>query len=201
MYNFVRIIILTIITLILLIIILKNKSAKTKTGFIIGLIIWNVCRGILYNIPFENYFMSFETPEDIVKYMGRDNYETTIEGKETALMLYTSQNGAFIMEFVNKVDGKYKLPTTKIPKIERKLTTDYGDVTIYNVLNTQDYYMDIAWICTKDIQEIILNNDKLEFYKIYVNDDENTIIIYAKAYLEYYPNGNCLNIDGTNVYF
>lgn len=199
MYNLIRIIILSFAFGAVFFILSKNKRKNKEIIALFVIIIFNIFTFLLYNIPFENLFTSFETIESVVKYLGKDNYKTIVmDGKESAILFHAESNTSYEIEVLYKKCGKYKLPTIGVPEVDRKISTPRGDVLIWHVKNTNDYYLRISWITNLDLKNIVFNNKQLDIRKTVMN---GKIIIETEAYLEQYPNGNCLEIDGVKVNF
>lgn len=199
MYNFIRIIILSFAFGAVFFILSKNKGKNKEIIALFVIIMFNIFTFLLYNLPFENLFTSFETIESVVKYLGKDNYKTIVmEGKESAILFHAESNTSYEIEVLYKKGGKYKLPTIGVPEVDRKIKTPRGDVLIWHVKNTNDYYLRISWITNLDLKNIVFNNKQLDIHKTVMN---GKIIVEAEAYLEQYPNGNCLEIDGAKVSF
>lgn len=199
MYNLIRIIILSFALGVVFFILSKNKRKNKEIIALFVIIIFNIFTFLLYNIPFENLFTSFETIESVVKYLGKDNYKTIVmDGKESAILFHAESNTSYEIEVLYKKCGKYKLPTIGVPEVDRRIKTPRGDVLIWHVKNTNDYYLRISWITNLDLKNIVFNNKQLDIRKTVMN---GKIIIETEAYLEQYPNGNCLEIDGVKVNF
>ena len=199
MYNLIRIIILSFAFGAVFFILSKNKRKNKVIIALFVIIIFNIFTFLLYNIPFENLFTSFETIESVVKYLGKDNYKTIVmDGKESAILFHAESNTSYEIEVLYKKCGKYKLPTIGVPEVDRRIKTPRGDVLIWRVKNTNDYYLRISWITNLDLKNIVFNNKQLDIRKTVMN---GKIIIETEAYLEQYPNGNCLEIDGVKVNF
>ncbi len=199
MYNYIRIIMLSFIFVTIIWALSRTKRNNKEIKVLFAIIIFNIFTFLLYNLPFENLFTSFETIESVVKYLGKDNYKTIVmEGKESAILFHAESNTSYEIEVIYKKDGKYKLPTIGVPEVDRKISTPRGDILIWHVKNTNDYYLRISWITNLDLKSIVFNNKQLDIRKSVMN---GKIIIEAEAYLEQYPNGNCLEIDGVKVDF
>ena len=183
------------------------KKYKVKLAIVIGgaYVLLLIIDLTIWNYPFENHFVSFDSIESALKYMDNSSYTEKYEGKDSVMLEYTNPNGSHCMIFMSKENGKYKLPDRSFfILVDRYVvnikSTKYGQIKIYNLENSKDYYMRMIWSTTENINEMYFNGSKIEIEKYEVEGLGNITTIRVNAYLENYPNGNYLEIDGEKIY-
>lgn len=184
------------------------RKYKVKLTIVIGVayVLLLVIDLTIWNYPLENHFISFDSIESALKYMDNSSYTEKYEGKDSVMLAYTNPNGSHGMIFMPKENGKYKLPDRSFfILVDRYVvnikSTKYGQIKIYNLENSKDYYMGMVWLTNENISEMYFNGSKIEIEKYEEEGLENITAIRMYAYLENYPNRNCLEIDGEKIYF
>lgn len=135
---------------------------------------------LFYQIPVENAFVTFKTPEEVVSYYKFDyfrsiekTHEITLEGKESAVFLFN--DSSIIM--VKKVSGGYKLCGPANP-VGFCNTAKVDTFFVYRAPGTKDYYL-------------IGSSDTYA-----VNDDYNSEFKFSDGCLTGFVCGAYVNYDG-----
>ena len=108
---------------------------------------------ILTLFPFENLFISFDSPEAVYNYMYTGAVVDVIEG-ENSCWVFAEGSGPYI---VLKTDTGYKIASKSSVKT---ISNDYvqNEYLIYHVQNTSDYYIyGTEWSESKEVSIIDSN--------------------------------------------
>lgn len=142
--------------------------------------------------PIENLFFSFESPETAFKYYhdGKmvGNIIEVVEGRSSSMVVFIEDNSFIGRTFItHKTEKRFKIPSWfTVEKHTRNLNErKYGpfivDITIYRVVDTNDYFY-YGSISTKEDNITIIDSYNVNV-KYFYRDSENTgirtIIIYG----------------------
>lgn len=122
----------------------KRKGVRSKyflTIAMIGMIILFIFSGIF---PFENIFISFDTPENALDYWTtHGKIIHIIDGEDSCLVVYYAKDSEskIGLEYFPKDDSGYKLPTVLTKKIIICKFTNNGLIELDYIRGTNDYYI------------------------------------------------------------
>jgi hypothetical protein len=120
---------------------------KTRTQIFAGVAMYLLFI-VMLNIPFENLFYTFPTPESIFGYMldtENKTIDAVIEGKNSAVILYTGNGRGSSFEMRKNNDGYTLLPYTVRPLFVKTsiISSPTSAVQLSNIIGTDDFYIDI----------------------------------------------------------
>ena len=192
MYNLVRWVIFVIVMGSLVLLIRKrsfNKVIKSVLLVVVALILFS-----LWNIPFENYFLSFETLEKSFSYyVPQQDIEIlkTCEGENSGMLIY-KDGDTYAKYIAPKTDDGWKIGDSKTYSIECKKNIDKYSAVVYKVSNSEDRYVRITASFVDDSAEITDSNGKRfesvkhgshVSYYFYTNEDfDYTVVIDGVVY-------------------
>ena len=140
MYFFLRIIIMIILALILFLILFKKQIYKKRIISLLMIITFLSLGGLLCTFPFENLFIDFSSPEDVVKYNSEFPVKDYIYNDDSCLAI-GGNDGYESFKIIPKKDEKYKLPSFLEKERIADCLFEYGLLEIYKLKNTADYYL------------------------------------------------------------
>lgn len=192
MYNLVRWVIFVIVMGSLVLLIRKrsfNKVIKSVLLVVVALILFS-----LWNIPFENYFLSFETLEKSFSYyVPQQDIEIlkTFEGENSGMLIYKSVDG-YANYIAYKDEKGWKIGNSNTNYIESQKVLDRYSSFVYKVEGTEDRYIWITASFVDDSAEITDSNGKRfesvkhgshVSYYFYTNEDfDYTVVIDGVVY-------------------
>ncbi len=131
----------------------KNKLSKWYKLFNIAVIII-VFFGfsIAISWPFENLFVSFDSPEAAYRYLTDDPIIRVVDGKDTTFV--AAQNGRIIPKVYETKDNvvRWKLPAPNATSLQFKYVEHHISVFLHHYKGTPEYYLDIVIWSTESIQ-------------------------------------------------
>ena len=141
LYNLVRFFVFGICFLISFILVKKLSLSKKKAAFIF--IVSYIVYAVIAITPFENAFVSFESPEEAFKYSKFGKIIMVTEAEESSMVAY-QKNGKTYSSFVTyKKGGEYKLAQDWCVKKIHNKSTDSLKFSIYKIDGTSDYYLKV----------------------------------------------------------
>ncbi|GEM_PF-3604158 len=117
---------------------------KTKKGKFLSCLILIFCAAVvlLVNIfPVENLWMKFNNPEEIIEYDKKGTADNIIIGKDSCMIVYSTGNQHNGLYFAPKNENNYILPNFFTKKNIHHEFNDFGQIDVYNVSGTDDYYV------------------------------------------------------------
>lgn len=198
-YGIVRLIIWILILFVASIIIRKSKLLHKKLVLAITFIFATVLVTVIGLIPVENSVKYFDSPESVFAYRSSGKIEDIIYGKESCLLISSTDPNTYSDMIIPKTSDGYKLPSVfSIKKIADKMN-GLGSFEIYHVKDTNDYYL--SGTCFSNGNPLELSDNKNSEFTIIgtepINDETNSYYIYA--YLDNLEGEYYLNIYGIEV--
>jgi hypothetical protein len=189
-YGMIRTIFWIVVTVLL---IRFTFLGKKKLYIILTIIVCIVGLNTLSaQFPIENLFFSFKSPEAAFKYFqdGRmaGNIVKVVDGRSSSMVVFIEDNSFIGEKFITpKTDKGYVIPSWfTVEKYTRNLNErKYGpfivDITIYRVVDSNDYFY-FGSISTKEDNIAITDSNNVNV-KYFYRDSENTgirtIIFYG----------------------
>lgn len=184
MYTILRIVILLFIISIILIVNRKNTniSGRRKISKFVALSL--VFFWILLLIPFENYILNFNTPEEVFKYgFFYKDIINIVEDNDTAYITYLNSDSSFSYESVVKKNGSWKLPNNlNINKVKFIIYKDYS-ITILKSENGEKAFVKVSNMHLYDSSnQISVSDNRNSIFKTF----SSRLKIYNQDILHYY---------------
>ena len=176
---------------------MKKRGAKYQRMFCVGAVIIAIIVTIALSLlPFENLFVTFDSPDKAYEYyfLGKSNIELTVEGNECDLVV-NRKDYTYTLLIVPKTDDGWKIgigSDTKI--IDRSITPDIN-ICVYQYKNTSDYFIVIHAVNGREL--IISDENKTEFYSSERYDDylDQNFVTYF-AHIDSFDSHHSLTVDG-----
>lgn len=156
MYTAVRTILL--VTILLIGIITIRKLIAKQWQRILAIVLCMVLVSVVSAFPFENLFYSFESPEKVFNYIGKDELTGIVYGEDSCLIYYETEKNTYSYTYCKKHEDRYKLLSHFSCKKVSKSFDSNGSYEVYNVLGTNDYYVFI--FAVKPISKLEIYDDK-----------------------------------------
>lgn len=184
LYVVIRILIAVLLIAVILLINKKRPFIKKHSTLAIIIIACFSLSAVLHLIPFENAFVSFETPEEAANYYSNSDIENIIYGDSSCLILYKSETNA--RQILTKEENGWKIHTGFENKQSHMTLIDRTTVYVINLKNSTDQY-----IVIRDLSKNELNiSDNIE--SVFYRTEDGTYF----AYLSSLSNDYFLIIDG-----
>lgn len=200
LYGILRIIFWGLIYACVFLLIMRKSGIVRKKFFTtLSLILCLIFGSISSLFPIENFFISFESPSEVLHYYQTGEVDDLIYGNDSCMVIYSQRNhksGHFIVPSSEK---EYKIPSLfSVKKVSHKFDTD-GIFDIYNVLGTNDYYLTGTIISNEREIVIVDNNNKPVKSIIIEMGDTGTKTVYLYSSIRNFTSGNYLLINGVRI--
>ena len=184
------------ITLLIVLIIIKKAKKISKKKVIITIISCIILCFISGLFPIENLFIDFQSPEDVFNYTSTGEIIDIIYGNDSCMIYYSTGPNSFSYLFVKKSENGYKISSNFSTKIVSKKFDQNGSFDVYNLSETNDYYI----IGTINSEENTINifNDKDEKVECEIKRVEDTGFIYC--YIKDYTDRYYIIINGNKSF-
>jgi hypothetical protein len=196
-YTFIRIIFWVIIIIISLSLIKKLRFHR-KRIYITLIIIIALLSSISYLLPFENLFITFHTPQELFKFVYYGKIMDIIEGNDSCLIVYITNQNTYSTTIILKVRGGYKIGSSLFKK---KLTAKHfmlNYFSIYNYTQSTDNYVIGAGIVEDNNFVVSDSNDSV--IKYFIND-VGTInkTVFWYGYIGEMKDNYAISINGNKI--
>jgi len=145
----------------------------------------------LINIPIENQFIRFESPEELFHYNYSGEIYDIINGKDSCMIIYLKKDdttGAIIMR---KTEKGYK--GTGAKRAANRFDIE-GNLNVYHVKGTSDFYL--SGFTVSGAKEVIITDSADNKVKTRYNIDDEYKIIFLYTYIENYTEEYYLLVNG-----
>lgn len=188
---------LIIILLFFITALIVNRITKTKKLKILLFIVIILSLTIITSLSTTsliNHFSNFKTPENAFNFTHSEKIVDIIQGDESCMIIYKTDDNVLSWDFVLKSENKYKIPYDFTSKQVLQSLSKKGNFSIYNVKGTNDYYI-TGIIVTESDNLTIVNSDNININYIIANEiivdnkKQKTIYIYdtiKKSINDYY---------------
>ena len=201
MYNTIRLIVLVVMIVAAILILRKTKPKNTRLTYIITVAAVLLFSLIITEVPFENLFVRFSTPEKAYQYLENGMLECKTEGEKSTLVIsYENNKKHTTKTVILPKDAKgWKLGTEWSSKILYSKNFDKGLIEVLKLKGSDDYYVIVFDYSSKQSVEVT-DSENSEFAVTIRNDDNNdperfTYCAYVKDMKDDYK----LNVDGEQI--
>ena len=188
LFNLIRVLLFLLLSAFIVFIIRRSKIKHKKRLSVLAIVSCMLLISASGMFPVENLFVSFESPESVVKYAYFGKVEEAIYGQDSCMIVCSQGNRTYNRYIVPKSDKGYKIPNVfNAKKISHKFT-DVGLFETYKVNGTQDYYV-IGTIAVETDNEIGVyngNHEKVECDVAIIKDAEFICMFVPGFSNEYY---------------
>lgn len=191
LYGLIRFIIAIIIFIIIFILV---KNSKHRNILIVAdIIIVCIIGLLLHQTPFENLFIGFSSPEDVLNYTSSGQITDMVYGNNSVMIVYKTDNNINIC-FTIKEGNMYKIVTPVQLKKDSLLSKDGVAVNITTLDNIADSY---AFGTVQHNVTITDNSDSA--YKLIPTVSDTIYKFYG--YVNNYDESYSLYLDSEKVNF
>lgn len=185
-----------------------EKTVKKRKGKIPAAFAVFVCLMIVSfaaYTPVINHIAKFKTPESAFKFSHSEEIVDVVEGQESCMIIYKTNNHNLGQDFILKSGDRYEILRSFSFKRVSNTVAAKGGIDVYNVKKTKDYYITGVLIETDEDSLAVFNN-KNEGVKNFVISDLETgngkvkhIFLYDTVYgsIDDY----CLTVNGEKISF
>lgn len=141
LFTVIRVVLGLVISVFVVFKIRNSKIVRKKLITILTIILCMILLFVSAVFPIENLFINFKSPESVFNYANSGNIYKIIYGQESCMVIYSKGNSTFGHYIMPKTEKGYKVPSyfdTK--KVSHKFDKN-GLFDVYNVKETQDYYI------------------------------------------------------------
>lgn len=139
MFNIIRIVLWAVIVLMLLCMV-KFTHIKRRTAVLMVI----VCTGMVVIsgiFPTENLFIKFRSPYDVFHYVMSGDVKGLLNGKNSCAVIYSDGKYDGGNLIIPKVEDGYQIPNYFMSKRVSHRFDRNGTFDIYQVSETEDYYL------------------------------------------------------------
>ncbi len=180
MYNIIRIIIGCVFLVSSTIIIKKSKITLKRILYVVFTSITVVLITALTFLPFENLFITFNTPKTAYDYysFGKSNIELVVEGNNCDFVVDRKNNSDTHLIIPKTTDGWKIGIGLNTKRIVQKLSNGIS-IYVYQYKNTNDYFITV--LNTSGEESTVSDEYNTNFYSLKRNDD-----VRGKTFVTYY---------------
>ena len=145
MYSIIRLIIGAVILLCVTLIISKLKTKNKRKLKLFTFILCGIFVTVLSLVPFENLFITFDSPEKSYNYVYSEEIKLVVPGNESDLVVGEKDDGTLVSLIVPKTNKGWKIGRgfdTKII-VPYKLLDAKNSISVLRYKNTDDYFLSI----------------------------------------------------------
>lgn len=158
------------IVLIVIILFVSKKIHRKKKFLISSIIISFLVITLSANLPFENLFVNFDTPEKVFKYTNSGAIVDIVDGKDSCMIIYSTNRNGYNLYFVPKSKNGYKIPHYRYAKNILQEQNEKLFYVIKQTSKTNDYFL-YAFTTSKD-ENINLKSNKSNNISNFVLDND-----------------------------
>ena len=204
MFGRVRVIIGLIFFFSIIVLVSKIKVSSRRIYYVASALISIIMVTILAFIPFENLFISFNSPESVYNYVnfGPSSIKLVVKGDNSDFVI-GEKNNRDIYLIVPKTDEGWKIGTGTNMKEIYRTNTNENVVHLYQYENTDDYYITIFNI-SGGYAEITDNYGSSFLFVEKKNESLNKTFVTYYAYIHNFDapylvivNGDKIEVKGT----
>ncbi len=187
MFNIIRLIIGCIFLVCSIAIIRKSKAIRKRLMYVVFTSISVALISVLAFLPFENLFITFNSPKDAYEYynFGKSNIELIVKGDDCDFII-DRKNSSDTYLIIPKTTGGWKIGIGSNTKRIVQKFSDGITVYVYQYKNTSDYFITI--LDTNGGEATISDDYNTKFYSLERNNDS-----LEKTFVTYYAHISNLN--------
>ncbi len=209
-YSFIRYAFFLIIFYIILIVLHKKQIKIKKWVWVLIVLAYFGCVSLAGLAPIENLFITFDSPQAALNYVGSGNREVlcTVEGEDSTAVIYYPKQNEYAYLFLKKTKEGWKInPFVKSYNKTSLEESIYYDANIYRLRNSDDCYiivfmlgMSHSDITKEDV--IITDNRGTSFQDYEMESDDGLLEVFYYAYVKGLDKeGYVLTINGQTFAF
>ena len=167
----------------------KISVEKKQLLYIVSLVVSLVISVGLFLFPFENLFITFESPETVYDYVyfGENHIDCVVEGEKCGFIVGENDNSQIYLIIPKKSNGWGIGVGSDTRMISQKITNGII-VYLYQYKNTDEYFVTV--LNTAGGQSEIRDSCNSSFYSV---EKENKAL--GKTYVTYYAHISKFNLQ------
>lgn len=169
---------------------LRRKVLYISVGILLILADIALCE-----LPVENAFVTFASPESAAQYVGIDNVSYIIDGADTGLLI-SGKEGDYQERIFPKTQGGWKLSGESATHIRGFYSGTDVAIQLLQYKDTSEYYLVVICIGTPPA---LCDSAGSTFQLLQTGDGYTTDSIFA-AYIPQYNDSYAVTINGETVY-
>ena len=174
---------------------LFRKKLRRKTLYIIAAALLVMADIALCEIPVENAFVTFASPESAAQYVGIDHVSFIIDGADTGLLI-SGETGEYQERIFPKAQDGWKLSGESATHIRGFYSGTDAAIQLLQYKGTAEYYLLVIYMGTPPV---LSDSNGSAFQLLQAGDGYTTDSIFA-AYVPQYGANYAVTINGETVY-
>lgn len=174
---------------------LFRKKLRRKTLYIIAAALLVLADIALCEIPVENAFVTFASPESAAQYVGIDHVSFIIDGADTGLLI-SGETGEYQERIFPKAQDGWKLSGESATHIRGFYSGTDAAIQLLQYKDTAEYYLLVIYMGTPPV---LSDSNGSAFQLLQAGDGYTTDSIFA-AYVPQYGANYAVTINGETVY-
>lgn len=183
-------------------ILISKSNPKHRRGTLFGTIFGMVVfTSFLFYIPFENLFVTFDSPITAYNYyhVGDTAIDVRIDGENSSYVIDCESESKSTYFIIPKVEDGWKLPTLLNNQFVAFASSDKITADVIQYKNTKDYYV----VIDTNVEGLSISDDyNTEFRSSIIYDNYGVItkILYY-AYIPYFDSQYTITVNGNKLEF
>ena len=201
MYSIVRIIIGFILFACSIVVIRKFQTIRKRSSYTIAFVTTIlIIPSVLGLFPFENLFITFDTPESSYEYynFGNNNIQVVIEGENSAYVLEQKSVSEKVYSIIPKTESGWKIGTGFNNRRVAYNFIDSVSINVYQYEDTNDYFISIYDM--NGGKSEVSDDYNTSFYSIHKKDENGNIVDTSHyAYVPDFNSDYCIIVNGNRI--
>lgn len=172
-----------------------QEKLRRKTLYIIAAALLVLADIALCEIPVENAFVTFASPESAAQYVGIDHVSFIIDGADTGLLI-SGETGEYQERIFPKAQDGWKLSGESATHIRGFYSGTNAAIQLLQYKDTAEYYLLVIYMGTPPV---LSDSNGSAFQLLQAGDGYTTDSIFA-AYVPQYGANYAVTINGETVY-
>jgi hypothetical protein len=174
---------------------LFRKKLRRKMLYIVAAVLLILSDIALCELPVENAFVTFDSPESAAQYVGIDHVSYIINGADTGLLI-SGETGNYQERIFPKAQDGWKLSGESATHIRGFYSGTDAAIQLLQYKDTAEYYLVVIYMGTPPA---LSDSNGSVFQLLQASDGYTTDSIFA-AYVPQYGANYAVTINGETVY-
>lgn len=174
---------------------LFRKKLRRKMLYIVAAVLLILSDIALCELPVENAFVTFDSPESAAQYVGIDHVSYIIDGADTGLLI-SGETGEYQERIFPKTQDGWKLSGESATHIRGFYSGPDAAIQLLQYKDTAEYYLVVIYMGTPPA---LSDSNGSAFQLLQAGDGYTTDSIFA-AYVPQYSADYAMTINGETVY-
>lgn len=174
---------------------LFRKKLRRKMLYIVAAALLILSDIALCELPVENAFVTFDSPESAAQYVGIDHVSYIIDGADTGLLI-SGETGEYQERIFPKAQGGWKLSGESATHIRGFYSGTGAAIQMLQYKDTAEHYLVVIYMGTPPALSDLNGS---AFQLLQAGDGYTTDSIFA-AYVPQYGANYAVTINGETVY-